>query len=798
MPYIVVENFKAGLDRTGSRLAGRPGSVFTGENVVLNRKGEIVRRKKFVTKYSLPSGTFWLHVSGSTRYVFGSGVDPGVPAGVTYQRLQHPDGSTAMTAVLDSENFDGKPGVAAQFADGGIYYFYDGALVTDWYAGTARDDMTNNDGIAEHLKALIDASTDYGATRTGSVVTVTGAANTAFTVATTTEDGGGTDDQTLVATTTQQAVADVTEIVATGVLTVTGGAAATPATGSVELTGGASGSVDGITVNGVQIMSGAEAFDSDLDTTAANVAANITAHTSSPNYTATAVGAVITITAAVAAGAGPNTFAVVSSTSTITTTDTNMSGGANKGVSSVTVDGVEVLGAQVNYTTSNSILAAAIASQINTYSSSPEYTASASGNVVTISAAAGTGSGPNGFVVAAAVDTGVTVDTANMADGVDAVTGQPQITTLTVGGTFQAGDKFNAKLGDTNFGYIGKPSARARNLLTFKGKMYATTGGSLAEFSGVNSGTVWDNTSAAAPGANFINAAAQDEGSQELTGLGVFQGTLALFARNIVQTWQVDADESLNAVLNTVKNTGTRSPQSILAYGNRDLYYLHDSGIRSLRARDSSNAPFVDDVGTPIDPLVQETVSALTDARVEAACAAIEPLDGRYFLAVGSTVFVFNYFPGNNVSAWTTWDTTDDIGADIVTFATEGQALYARAGNTIYEYGGAAGDTYPDAGEVVATVLLPYLDGDKPAHEKTLSGFDTAASGEWRVRFYIEPADTAAYIEIGRVTKPTYGLEIHEGREVATHVAVEMVADKAGAATITNMCIHYTTAEDED
>lgn len=98
------------------------------------------------------------------------------------------------------------------------------------------------------------------------------------------------------------------------------------ATGSVELTGGASGSVDDITVDSVSIMSGAESFDSDLATTASNVADNINAHTSSPNYTAEASSATITITA-VDAGTGPNGFVVSSSTTTITTTDTNMSGG---------------------------------------------------------------------------------------------------------------------------------------------------------------------------------------------------------------------------------------------------------------------------------------------------------------------------------------------------------------------------------------------------------------------------------------------------------------------------------------
>jgi len=106
------------------------------------------------------------------------------------------------------------------------------------------------------------------------------------------------------------------------------------ATATVTLTGGAAGSVDTITVDGVNIMSGSVAFTTDLATTAAAVASNINSHTSSPEYTAAAVGPVITISAASAAGSDPNGFVVLVTTTTITYTKTNMSGGSFAYVSS--------------------------------------------------------------------------------------------------------------------------------------------------------------------------------------------------------------------------------------------------------------------------------------------------------------------------------------------------------------------------------------------------------------------------------------------------------------------------------
>ena len=94
--------------------------------------------------------------------------------------------------------------------------------------------------------------------------------------------------------------------------------------GSVTLTGGASGSVNGITVDGVQIMSGAVSFATSLTITATAVAANINAFT--VNFTASAVGAVITITS-VTKGTAQNGDVVAATTTTITTTTANLSGG---------------------------------------------------------------------------------------------------------------------------------------------------------------------------------------------------------------------------------------------------------------------------------------------------------------------------------------------------------------------------------------------------------------------------------------------------------------------------------------
>lgn len=100
-------------------------------------------------------------------------------------------------------------------------------------------------------------------------------------------------------------------------------------TGTVTLTGGAAGSVNTVTVNSVDVLGGSVPFNSSLTQTAADVATQINRSKSNPDYTATSAGAVVTISALPGTGTSPNTFVVATTLTTITTTVTAMAGGAN-------------------------------------------------------------------------------------------------------------------------------------------------------------------------------------------------------------------------------------------------------------------------------------------------------------------------------------------------------------------------------------------------------------------------------------------------------------------------------------
>src|SRR3546814_18758437 len=116
----------------------------------------------------------------------------------------------------------------------------------------------------------------------------------------------------------------------------------------------------------------------------------------------------------------------------------------------------------------------------------------------------------------------------------------------------------------------------------------------------------------------------------------------AFFARNNIQIWSVDVDEDLNVFLQPIKDTGTRSAGSVRSYGNNDLFYLDDSGIRSIRTRDSYTAAYVEAVGTRFATLVKEHMDDLTDDAVECAVAGHCARTRRSWHAGGKPCYYFH------------------------------------------------------------------------------------------------------------------------------------------------------------
>ncbi|MEE2774041.1 MAG: hypothetical protein VYE27_03940 [Pseudomonadota bacterium] len=107
-------------------------------------------------------------------------------------------------------------------------------------------------------------------------------------------------------------------------------------------------------------------------------------------------------------------------------------------ISAVTINGVNLLGSSVSYSTDNNTTAGLISNAINNNSSNPNYTASVSGAVVTIAAADNTGYAPNSYSISYSASGSFSATGTSLSGGVDtdkeSITGGSPFSTTISGG----------------------------------------------------------------------------------------------------------------------------------------------------------------------------------------------------------------------------------------------------------------------------------------------------------------------------------------------------------------------------
>lgn len=441
-------------------------------------------------------------------------------------------------------------------------------------------------------------------------------------------------------------------------------------------------------------------------------------------------------------------------------------GDATAKMTDIKVNGVSIMSAPVSWATSNESTAAAIAAAINSHTSSPDYTAAANGAAVSI-AAVTPGSTPNGYAVSFTLTTpmAVTPLSPSMANGADS------------DGTYQPGEFVRT---------IGQ-------------KMYSTSGSTM-HFSGIQDPESWTTD---VVGAGFIDMASESSGFEKLVALARYQAYVTVFAERAIQIWYTDPDPNNNKQYQLLANTGTGSPRSVTAFGDADVFYLDESGLRSLKARDSSNAAATTDIGVPVDDLITAKLKTLTENEREQVVGLIEPGSGRFWLIMRDRVFVFSFFNGAKVSAWSTYDTTylDEAGQTVtfnVDYAVVAQRrVFLRSGNYIFAYGGVVTGDEHDA--TVAEAWLPYLDANKPELLKMFTGVDAALSGEWAVSAAMNLADINVEDEVAVMTETTYNIGGSiPFNHAATHVSLRFRSRGVGPHRLASCVIHFAKSADED
>lgn len=292
-------------------------------------------------------------------------------------------------------------------------------------------------------------------------------------------------------------------------------------------------------------------------------------------------------------------------------------------------------------------------------------------------------------------------------------------------------------------------------------------------------------------GRGSINLSLLDADSERLTSLEVYYDKLAVFSTQAIQVWAVDPDPAQNAFTQLLRGAGTSAPSSPLQYGNGDVLYLDASGIRSMKARDSSNSASVSDIGSPVDPEIRDMLLAKLQPYMDQSISLLEPSIGRFWMVFPTQILVLSYFPGPKITAWS----VQTLPFTVTQAVTAGGRVFLRdTADNIYLYGGVDGVTYDNCG---VEVRLPYLDGKKPGHKKMFKAFDATVSGTWRVAvsFNYDTPDTEE--TIATISKPTWNVGANELLGNDSHFSLRFYNNDDQPATISNCAIHYDMADDE-
>lgn len=389
------------------------------------------------------------------------------------------------------------------------------------------------------------------------------------------------------------------------------------------------------------------------------------------------------------------------------------------------------------------------------------------------------------------------VTTTAFTGGEDIIAAQPQITEITVSAlptgirdaVYEIQVTRDGAVEDTASA-LRIPDQEGHSCTVFKNKVHAVNR-SILYSSALNDPSTFENDEGASPpviGADAKNVADNIGGNANLYAVGRYQDALAIFARNSSQVYFVDVDPQNDSLRQTLDYTGTLAANAVVPYGDLDVFYLSSSGVRSLRAKDSSNSAYATDVGSPVDSLLQEAMRGLPRYDVERACALIEPTTGRFMLALGDTVYVYSWYPAAKVQAWSTYKP----GFVITAMTIFNNQVYVRSGDELYLYGGRSGREY-DSSPV--TVETPYMGFSDEGAWKMIKGFSLAAEGTWTLTYKPDPADEAAETQPSVASGVTYNGPHFLSQVRTTHLAVRLTNEEPGRTRLLQMSFYFERGE---
>lgn len=388
--------------------------------------------------------------------------------------------------------------------------------------------------------------------------------------------------------------------------------------------------------------------------------------------------------------------------------------------------------------------------------------------------------------------------------GASAVATQPSQWIETFTGTWAVGDTIstiltNALTGDqVAIGFGAVTGKQPTFVFIYKDKVYALIGDT-AYMTAIGEPTVWNDPNATGNGS--VQMSNFNGSPMQLVSVANYQGRLVFMSRDTILIWNVDPDPTQWSLVQTLGNIGTVAKDSVKALGDLDVFFLADSGVRSVRVRDSSLNAFVSDIGSPIDQILTGVMQG-TSPNTSGACSVVEPSANRYWLFLKDTIYVLSYFPSNKILAWSTYDPTYNANGTQTVFTPYrmcifgGQVYLRGTDGAIYQHGGSDNNTYDN---VVATVQTPFHDIKAPMTRKGDVGVHASVSASggatWSIGVAFSDITSPGMPEfqaaIANVVAATFDGGKNGVPGWGTHVAFQAQTSGSGPATLSELCLTY-------
>ena len=263
--------------------------------------------------------------------------------------------------------------------------------------------------------------------------------------------------------------------------------------------------------------------------------------------------------------------------------------------------------------------------------------------------------------------------------------------------------------------------------------------------------------------------------------LFAIKNDLVVFFEDSAQIWQVDPDPKNHKLISTVP-IGTPFAYSHAGMGS-DIFFLSQNGFRSVAVQAFSTNLMDNDIGSPIDALVQQDLKRPLEPKMVYWRGT-----GQLLCFMGDYAYVYSYSRSSKISAWSVW--TFPFVVDAV--AEQEAKLYLRSGADLYVFDP---DSYTDNGQPIEVVAeLPYLDMRKPGVLKQFSGVDVAAAGSLDMQFAFDPARPDLLtppIHLSGDTRPLPRLPVEV---MATNLSIRISNRDDKAFELASVTLYYELA----